>query len=298
MRKPQLLSAEGAAWLSILLNLLLFGIKYWAGEVSDSVAIIADAWHTLSDSTSSAIVIIGLRWSSIPADNEHPFGHGRAELVASIIIGVMLGLVAINFFIASIQQLQTQHVVIYGSIAKVAIISSIAIKELMAQYSFYIAKKKNKPSLKADGWHHRSDAISSIIVLAGMFLAADWRWIDGVMGIIITIMLFYATYEILRDAINKALGEKPDKQTLQKLNHLSNEAFSRELHLHHTHIHVYGDHKEITFHIRLPPEMTLEKAHDIATQLEHRILKELEMHATIHMEPLDPNRKKNKKKLE
>jgi cation diffusion facilitator family transporter len=283
--KPQL-NAITAAWLSIVLNFILFIFKYWAGIVTNSVAIIVDAWHTLSDSASSAIVVIGIKWSSIPADSEHPFGHGRAELISSIIIGVMLGLIAINFFIESIQQLQSHQVVNYGSIAKLAIITSIVVKEIMAQYSFYVAKKANSDSLRADGWHHRSDALSSIIVLIGILLGGRWWWIDGALGILISVMLAYATYEILRDAIHKFLGEKPGKETIQKLNQISEETFSRELHLHHTHLHVYGDHKEITFHIKLPPDMTLEKAHEIATLLENRILKELEMHATIHMEPL------------
>lgn len=297
MRKKPQWNALTAAWISIVLNFLLFIFKYWAGIVSGSVAIIADAWHTLSDSASSAIVIIGLKWSSVPADSEHPFGHGRAELISSIIIGVMLGLIAVNFFIESIQQLQAHEVITYGLLAKSAIITSILVKEIMAQYSFYIGKKADSDSLRADGWHHRSDALSSVIVLLGMFLAGHWWWIDGAMGILITIMLGYATYQILKRAIHKSLGEKPDAETMLKLNRISEDAFARELHLHHTHIHVYGDHKEITFHIKLPPDMTLEKAHDIATILEKRILNEMEMHATIHMEPLKPIHN-GKKKIE
>ncbi|MFW5761357.1 MAG: cation diffusion facilitator family transporter [Cyclobacteriaceae bacterium] len=298
MGKKPPFNAVSAAWLSIILNFLLFIFKYWAGVESGSVAIIADAWHTLSDSASSAIVIIGIRWSSIPADNEHPFGHGRAEVITSVVIGVMLGLIALNFFVESVQDIRAHEAATYGTLAIASIISSIVVKEIMAQYSFYIAKKTKSDSLHADGWHHRSDALSSIIVLIGIILAGDWWWIDGAMGIIITLMLGYATYEILRNAINKSLGEKPDSETMQQLNRISEEAFSGKLYLHHTHIHVYGDHKEITFHIKLPPDMTLEKAHDVATILEKRILYEMEMHATIHMEPLKKLKLKNHERKE
>ena len=275
-----------AAWLSIAINLLLFILKYWAGIVTNSVAILADAWHTLSDSASSVIVLIGLKISSKPADKEHPFGHGRAELIASIIIGVILGVIGFNFLIESFQRIKQHQVIEYGLLAKIAVIVSIALKEVMAQYSFWSGKKYNSESLIADGWHHRSDALSSIIIIIGIFFGGQLWWIDGVMGLIVSGMIFYATYQILSKASDTLLGEKPDQKTLKRITAISKEIASREIYLHHTHIHTYGDHKELTFHIRLPSDMPLDQAHDIATRIEKRINEELNMEVTIHMEPL------------
>ncbi|MGK7394870.1 MAG: cation diffusion facilitator family transporter [Candidatus Cyclobacteriaceae bacterium M3_2C_046] len=283
---PDNRQASRAGVISILVNAILFGLKYWAGLVTGSVALVADAWHTLSDSISSVMVLVGINISNKPADKEHPFGHGRAEIITALLIGAILGFIGFNFLVESIQRLKSQNVVSYGLVAKIVTVISILFKEGLAQYSFWIGRKTNSESLKADAWHHRSDALSSIIILIGIFAGGNYWWMDGSLGIIVSVLIFYATYEILSTAIHKLLGEKPDEQTINKLKEISRKITSRELYLHHTHIHNYGNHQEITFHIRLPSDMTLEEAHEIATRIEQRIQEELQMQATIHMEPL------------
>ena len=113
--------AYRAGWISILVNVLLFALKYWAGIVSGSVAIMADAWHTLSDSITSVIVIIGVWFSGRPPDKEHPFGHGRAELLAAIIIGVVLAVIAFEFGLESIRRITDREPAEYGTLAIIAI---------------------------------------------------------------------------------------------------------------------------------------------------------------------------------
>ena len=176
-KKNRLAYIEG--WLSIFTNIILFGLKYWAGIVTGSVAIIADAWHTLSDSISSVIVLIGIKISDKPADKEHPFGHGRAELIASMIIGVLLAIIAFNFVLESIEKLKDHESVVYGKLAIIVTIVSILSKEMLAQYAFWAGRKIKSPILKADGWHHRSDAISSILILIGIFIGKYFWWVDG-----------------------------------------------------------------------------------------------------------------------
>ncbi len=273
-------------WLSIVVNTLLFGLKYWAGIVSGSIAIVADAWHTLSDSVTSIIVLIGAKASSKPADKDHPFGHGRAEIIGSIIIGVLLAVVAFDFVIESIQSLRNRDVTVFGTLAIVVTIVSILMKEGMAQYAFWAAKKTSSKSLKADGWHHRSDAFSSVVILAGIFLQPYFWWIDGVMGIIIAGLLFYGTYEILKDAISTLLGKDADPELIQKIKDMAIDCCHNDLNLHHFHIHNYGNHQEVTFHIKLDGDLSLNEAHEIADKLEQKIKKELGIIPTIHMEPL------------
>jgi len=279
-------TASTAGWISILVNTFLFGFKYWAGVVTGSVAIIVDAWHTLSDSLSSVIVLLGIKISRKPADANHPFGHGRADLIASLIIGVILGVVAVNFLIESIERLAQKESVHYGTVALIAIITSIVMKELMAQYAFWAGKKTKSKSLRADAWHHRSDAISSVIILIGFFLDDYFWWIDGVLGILVTLMLFYATYEILRDSISRILGDKPDDKLVSDIRDICNRFSDNPLYPHHLHVHHYGQHTELTLHIKLSGKHSLDFAHEMATKIEETIRKELGIEATIHMEPL------------
>ncbi|NTW24645.1 MAG: cation diffusion facilitator family transporter, partial [Lentimicrobium sp.] len=134
-------------------------------------------------------------------------------------------------------------------------------------------------------WHHRSDAISSLVILVGIFLGRHAWWIDGVLGIVVALMIFYAAYDILRDAMNIMMGEIPDKTMVDQVKNICVSESLLEMRPHHFHIHRYGDHTEMTFHIRLPDNLSLFDSHEIATRIEVRIKDELGIISTIHMEP-------------
>lgn len=277
--------AEFEGWLSIVANVLLFGVKYWAGVVTGSVAIIADAWHTLSDSLSSVFVIVGAKMSAKPADKDHPFGHGRAELIASILIGSLLGVIAYSFIIEGIAALREHKQANFGTLAIVVTVASILIKEGMAQYAFWIYRKTKMQSVKADGWHHRSDAISSVVVLVGIVLGRFFWWMDGVLGIVVAILIFHAAYTIIRSSGSSIMGEKPDDKFIDEIKSICNESAGFNVFPHHFHLHNYVYHKELTFHIFLKGEMTIEKGHEIANKIECDILNRYGVETTIHIEP-------------
>jgi len=274
-----------AGWISIIGNIILFAIKYWAGITSASVALIADAWHTLSDSVSSVIVLLGFKVASKNKNSDRPYGYGRAELIASLIVGVLLAIVSFEFLKDSILKLIHYKTANYGNIAIIVTAISIIAKEAMAQYSFYISKLTSSRALKADGWHHRSDAISSVVILIGIFVGKYYWWIDGVLGIIVSILLFYTAFEILKESISPLIGEEADEELVKHIKGYASECYDRDMNIHHVHTHEYGDHVEVTFHMVFPKNITLQDAHDDATMLEHRIYNDLGIHATIHMEP-------------
>lgn len=276
-----------ATYVSILLNIFLFAIKFWAGMVSASVAIIADAWHTLSDSISSVAVLIGLKVSAKPADNEHPYGHGRAEVIASIVVSMLLAIIGFSFLKESIIKLQTRSEVHYGTIAIVVTVVSLVVKEFMAQYSIIIGKRTKSKSMIADGWHHRSDAISSLVILVGIFIGRYYWWIDGVLGIIVSLLLFYTTYSILKENISHLLGERIDDDLRGEIIALASEVADFNLYPHHFLVHQYGNHTEMTFHIRLPADYTIHKAHAIATKYEILVKKRTNIQATVHIDSLE-----------
>jgi len=275
--------------VSVVVNCVLFGLKFWAGIVTGSLAITADAWHTLSDSVSSIIVIVAVKLSSKKPDNEHPFGHGRWEQIAALFIAFFLGVIAFDFLRDSVLRFRGHEATQFGTIAIVVTIISVVVKEGLAQYAFYIGRKTSNVSIKADGWHHRTDALSSVVVLIGILFAKRFWWIDSVLGAIISLMLFYATYEIAKEAINKLLGEKPGSDLIEEINKLVRQHFSDELYLHHFHIHNYVGHQELTFHIKLKNELSIEEGHKIATDIENIILKQFGIISTVHVEPQNFN---------
>lgn len=273
-------------WISIIGNTVLFGLKYWAGIVTGSLALIADAWHTMSDTISSVIVLIAAKVSSKPADDDHPFGHGRAEHIAAIIIGVLLAIVAFDFIVGAISKFSSKEKTVFGTIAWVVTIVSILAKEAMAQYAFWAAKKTNSSILKADAWHHRSDALSSIVILIGLTVGNYFWWTDAVLSFIVALMIGYTSYQILSKEITSLLGESPDKELLLSIRETAQKACYRPIHLHHIHIHNYGQHSEMSCHIKLPPKMPLEDAHEICTKIENAVEEKFGYISTVHPEPI------------
>lgn len=271
--------------ISVVVNTVLFALKFWAGVVTGSIALTADAWHTLSDSLSSIVVIVAVKLSSKKADNEHPFGHGRWEQIAALFIAFLLGIIAFDFLKDSIAQFRNHESTQFGTLAIVVTIISIIAKEALAQFAFFVGRKTDNVSVKADGWHHRTDALSSVVVLIGILFASRFWWIDSVLGAIISLMLFYATYQIAREAINKLLGEKPGPELIENIKNAIQQYDVEDMQFHHFHIHNYVGHQELTFHIKLKNDLSIEEGHRIATDIEEIILEQFGIISTVHVEP-------------
>lgn len=273
-------------WLSIIINTLLFALKYWIGIKADSVAMKADAWHTLSDTFTSVIVLLGFWLARRKPDEQHPFGHGRAEAIGAVVIGTLLFVVGAAFLKESIHRLIVQQGLKFSSLAIVIFLVSVVIKEALASFSIWAGRKIDSQSLIADGWHHRSDAIASGLIVVGVVLGRYFWWIDGVAGILVSLLIFYATYDILKIATNTLIGEQPDVSLKDDLKQIVQRVAPYLTDIHHLHAHKYGDTIELTFHIYFPEQIKLKEAHDVATAIEDAIKKELKMEATIHFEPL------------
>lgn len=274
-------------WISILVNAVLFVIKYWAGIVSGSMALIADAWDTLTDCFSSFIVVVGGKLAGKPADKEHPFGHGRAEHIAAIVIGMLLAILAFNFMVSAYEKFTSRDTANFGAFAIIVTIISIISKELLAQYGFWASRKTGSSSLKADAWNHRGDSLASFVILAGIFLGKHLWWIDSALTVIIAFMIARASYEILSKEIKALLGEEVDPELIDRITSEVNTLVQRNVYMHHFHLHKYGSHQELSCHIKLPAKMSLDEAHTICTQIEEMIKQRFEMNATIHPEPID-----------
>ncbi|MFC1752141.1 cation diffusion facilitator family transporter [Thermoproteota archaeon] len=282
-KKQKISYIEGG--LSVVINLLLFVLKLWLGLSTGSIAILADAWHTISDTATSALVIGGTWIASKPRDKDHPFGHGRAEVIAAIIIGTLLSVIAFSFLRESIIHSLKAFPVRIEKTALIFLIGTIIVKEAMASFSIRAGKKYQSHTLTADGWHHRSDALTTLLIVLGSFFYKFWTGLDGILGIGISLVLFYTAYEIIKKSSSVLIGEAPPKNLQPKIEHIAKSIAPEVTGIHHLQLHQYGDHLEMVFHLKLPSEFKLEKAHAIATKIENEIKYTLHITPTIHIEP-------------
>ena len=285
MNKAKAQVVEGL--VSVFVNAGLFAVKFWAGTAIGSIAIIADAWHTLSDSLTSVFVVVVVKLSSKKADKEHPFGHGRWEHISSIFIAFVLAVIGYDFLKNSIIKFGNRETAAFGTVAIVVIAASIVVKEAMAQFAFYVARKTDNAVVKADGWHHRSDSLASAVVLIGIFFAKYFWWMDSVLGMFCALTLFYAAFEIMKESITKLLGEEPGQELIDRITGEVKKLYKDDLQIHHIHFHNYVSQKELTLHIRLDKNMTIENGHKTATAIEDMIKEKFNMAATVHVEPLE-----------
>lgn len=260
-------------------------LKYYAGIQADSLAMIADAWHSLSDSITSVVVLFGYWYANKPADYEHPFGHGRAEPVVAIIVATLLAVIGFSFISDAYERLQNQVVVTYSTNAIIMFTITIVIKELMASASIIVGKKTHSESLIADGWHHRTDAISTVVIVVGAIFGGGLWWIDSAMTFLVSLMLFWVAYKIIISSANTLLGENPSHELKDRIMRIAKDVNPAITSVHHFRLHNYGEHKELNIDIRLPSEMSVLDAHVIASAVEKSILFQLKIKTTVHIEP-------------
>ncbi|MDY0232067.1 MAG: cation diffusion facilitator family transporter [Candidatus Saccharicenans sp.] len=272
-------------YISIFLNVSLFVLKYIVGQKVGSVAMVADAWHTLSDTLTSMVVIVSFWLISKPADKEHAFGHGKAESVASIIIATLLAVVGGYFLYESILKLIHRQAMGFSIAAIIVFAISALLKEALAQFAFWAGKKVNSSSLRADGWHHRSDAIASLLIVIGAIFSQNFWWLDGLLGIGVSLLILNVGFSIIRRSASYLIGESPTDEIVNRVKASVEAEFPELEGIHHLHVHSYGEHHEVTAHLKVPGQMRVDQAHDIATRIEELMKKEFEGDVTIHVEP-------------
>jgi cation diffusion facilitator family transporter len=277
-------------WISVASNTVLFAIKLWAGFSVGSIAMVADAWHTLSDSLTSIVVIVGFWLSGKPADSRHPFGHGRAELVSSVVVGTLLGAVGLHFLLDSINRLSAVRGAQFGELAIAVFAGSAVVKEVLARFAIWAGRRSGSSSLVADGWHHRSDAVASAVIVVAAFLSSSYWWIDGVLGIAVSILVLHAAYRVVSQGAQQLLGDRIDPELEDRICRAVSESVPDALDCHHFHLHRYGDHAEVTLHIYVAPDRTVREAHEIADQVGALLQERFRMVATVHVEPDEPGR--------
>jgi len=275
-------------WTSIFINLILGTIKIIIALIYGSISLLADAIHTLSDMATSIIIILGFKISRKPGDKEHPFGHGRMEQIATLIVAVLLGVSAIELIQHSFQRILSPQPVSMSWIPIVIIFVTIFFKEWLGQLSSFLAKKIGSLALEADAWHHRSDAISSLLVVIAL-IASKYGFIyfDGIVGLLIGAYIIYLGWDIAKKSIDQLLGESADESLITEIKNI----VMREKQVKNIHdliVHQYGEQKLLSLHMEIPANITLSEAHTIADNVENKIEEKLNIYTTIHLDPVMP----------
>jgi cation diffusion facilitator family transporter len=272
--------------VSIIVNTVLFMIKYLVGVTYNSIALITESIHTLSDSLTSAVVVIAFWIAYKPPDEEHPFGHGRAESVGTVIIGTLLAVTAYELFNESVRRYLSGESMIFNWVLVVVLSVSVIIKELLARWSLRLGVKYDSKALVGDAWHHRSDAILSALVCIGILFGNYYWWVDSVLGMVVSVIIMFVAIKLIittsKDIMGSKLPSKLESEVKEIISSISKDISD----IHHIHMHKYGEHTEITLHIRLPPNMKLSEAHEIASKVEGELKKRYGWEVTVHIEPI------------
>ena len=197
--------AVGVSTVTIVINLTLAGFKFLAGFLAHSGAMISDAVHSASDVLAALIVILGVKLAGRDADRSHPYGHERLECVAALILAVILGATGLGIGWSGIRKITgSGELAVPGLLALIAAVVSIVVKEAMFWYTWLAAKRINSSALKAEAWHHRSDALSSVGSFAGILGARlGFPALDPVASVVICLFILKAAWDILADALGK-----------------------------------------------------------------------------------------------
>jgi cation diffusion facilitator family transporter len=275
-------------WVSVFVNIILFILKITIGLMVGAVSVIADAVHTLSDVISSMVVIWGFKESEKPADVEHPYGHGRAEYIATLIIAVILCVAGIEFIEASIERIQNPQLVSSEWWMIILLSMTIILKEFTARYAEFLSSKIASGTLHADAWHHRTDALSSLLVV-GALIAGKYGYIvvDGWAGLGVALFLIYTGIEIAKDAVDDLIGKPPTSEEVEDIRRIV-LGVDGVLGAHDITIHSYGHDKFISVHVEIDASESTAAAHDISEVVEDQLEKALGVEPTVHMDPVQP----------
>ncbi len=274
-------------WVSIIGNLLLFFIKIITGISIGSISLIADAIHTLADTVTSIVVILGFRLAKKPADKEHPFGHERMEPIATLIVSVLLFFAAIELIKRSIYSIVHPQEMIVSVYVIVLIFFTVLVKEFMARFSCELGEMIESTTLKADALHHRTDVIATLLVVVAL-IAARFGFIrvDGIMGVFVSGIIFYSAYKIGKDAIDPLLGEPPSKEDIRRVERLASQ-YKEVLGVHDIIFHRYGQMNIVSLHIEVSDKEDISNLHQVSEQIEEDISKEMKGMVVVHIDPIN-----------
>ncbi len=277
-----------SSWVGIACNILLFVAKFAIGTIANSISIISDGFNNLSDCASCVVTMFGYKMAAKPADKDHPFGHGRMEHLTSFVIAVVIMVVGVELFTGSFAKVRNPEEVKFSVVALVVLILSIMIKLWMGMFNKKLGNTIDSSVMLATSKDSFNDVLATsatlVALVASVFTAAP---LDGIMGIVVSIMILFSGFGIVKETVDELLGQPAPPEIVESLKELVDECHY-SLGMHDLIIHSYGPGNLIgSVHIEVDGKDNIMDIHDAIDELERNIYDELGIRMTIHMDPVD-----------
>ena len=273
--------------VGIGLNLLLFAVKFFAGSVSGSIAITADAFNNLSDAGSSLVTLLGFRLAGRKPDPEHPFGHGRMEYISGLVVSGLILLMGVELAKSSLEKILHPEAVASSPLVLGILALSVAVKLYMYFYNRSIGKKIKSAAMSATATDSLSDAVSTTAVLAATLVGQlTGLHIDGWVGMLVALFILFSAYKSAKETLSPLLGQTPEPEFVEQIHQIV-RSYPQVQNIHDLVVHDYGPGRVmISLHAEVPANGDLLQLHDVIDNVEHRLQKELGCSAVIHMDPI------------
>ncbi|MBO5178474.1 MAG: cation transporter [Lachnospiraceae bacterium] len=273
--------------VGIFFNVLLAIGKFVAGLLSGSIAIMADAANNLSDAGSSLIVLFGFKLAGQKPDPDHPFGHGRVEYISGLLVSVLIIYMAFELLKSSVNAIIHPGEISFEPVILVILLVSILVKFYMFCYNRKFGKRIRSEAMLATSMDSLSDMGATTVVLISMLVSHYTSiQIDGVCGVLVALLIFYAGFNSAKETINPLLGQPPEPEFVQRIEDIVNEE-EEIIGIHDLIVHNYGPGRVmISLHAEVPADGDILALHDMIDNVEHRLKSELHCAAVIHMDPV------------
>ncbi len=282
-----------ASVVGIICNILLFLIKITIGLLIRSISVQADAFNNLSDAASSIISFIGVKLANRPADKEHPFGHGRFEHLSALVVAFLVLQVGFSTLQSAVTKIIKPQQINFSLMSVIILSISILIKLWLGFFNRKLGKRVNSSVMKATS----ADAFGDVIITSGTVIAiiiekSTGLLVDGYMGLIVSIFVLYAGYNIAKETIEPLLGEAVEPELYEQITEMV-ERYEHIVGSHDLIVHNYGpSHTMASIHAEVPNDIDFELAHEIIDMIERDAKKDLGIFLVIHMDPIEVNDEK------
>lgn len=273
--------------LGIALNILLFAGKFFAGLISNSIAVTADAFNNLSDAGSSLITLVGFKMAGQKPDPDHPFGHGRIEYLSGLLVSIAILIMAFELVRSSLGKILNPQPVDFSILTVVILCVSIGVKIYMALYNKKISQKIDSAAMRATATDSLSDTLATTAVLAATLIGhLTGIQIDGYCGVLVGLFILYAGYSAAKDTISPLLGQPPQPEFVKQVERIV-MSYEHVLGIHDMIVHDYGPGRVmLSLHAEVPADGSILVLHDMIDNIEHRLHDDLHCEAVIHMDPI------------